>query len=65
VPAAESGTPASGPKTTSPWYEQAFPAHTVFGGAGIGAWGWNYTAAAAGFGSGGRRGRGFARSRRR
>jgi hypothetical protein len=54
VPAAESGTPASGPKTTSLWYEQAFPAGTIFGGAGIGTWGWNYTAASVGilFGGG-------------
>lgn len=44
VPAQESGTPSSGPRTTSSWYEQAYPAGTTFGGAGIGNdWGWNYT----------------------
>jgi hypothetical protein len=44
VPRAESGTPSSGPTTTSLWYELAFPAGTAFGGTGITAWGWNYTA---------------------
>lgn len=46
VPRAESGTPSSGPKTTSLWYEQAFPAGTSFGGTGITTWAWNYTALA-------------------
>jgi hypothetical protein len=46
VPRAESGTPSSGPKTTSLWYEQAFPAGTTFGGTGITTWGWNYAATA-------------------
>jgi hypothetical protein len=53
VPASESGTPASGPKTTSLWYEQAFPAGTVFGGTGITTWGWNYAATAVTFLPGG------------
>jgi hypothetical protein len=52
VPASESGTPASGPKTTSLWFEQAFPAGTVFGGTGITTWGWNYTGTAVTFGGG-------------
>lgn len=30
--------------STSTWYELAFPAGTVFGGAGIGAWSWTYDA---------------------
>jgi hypothetical protein len=46
VPRAESGTPASGPRTTSLWYEQAFPAGTTFGGTGLTTWAWNYTAVA-------------------
>jgi len=29
---------------TSTWYELAFPAHTTFGGTGIGNWGWTYFA---------------------
>jgi hypothetical protein len=34
----------SGPTDTSDWYKLAFPAGTVFGGAGIlGTWGWSYT----------------------
>lgn len=49
VPRAESGTPSSGPPTTSLWYEQAFPAGTTFGGTGITTWGWNYTAAVVNF----------------
>lgn len=44
VPASESGAPGDFAETTSGWYEQAFPAGTVFGGAGIGNWGWNYSA---------------------
>lgn len=46
VPASESGAPAAGSdQTTSLWYEQAFPAGTVFGGTGIlGSWSWSYTA---------------------
>ncbi|MDQ2875908.1 MAG: hypothetical protein M3Y33_14415, partial [Actinomycetota bacterium] len=47
------GHPSGGPKTTSNWYEQAFPAGTTFGGAGITTWGWNYTATAATFLRGG------------
>jgi hypothetical protein len=44
VPTQESGTPSSGPRTTSLWYEQAFPAGTTFGGPGIdNDWGWAYT----------------------
>jgi hypothetical protein len=53
VPRAENGTPSSGPKTTSLWYEQAFPAGTAFGGTGITTWGWNYTATAVTFLRGG------------
>lgn len=30
--------------STSTWFELAFPAGTVFGGAGIGAWSWEYGA---------------------
>jgi hypothetical protein len=41
VPASESGTPVSGPQTTSLWFEQAFPAGTVFTG-GITDWSWVY-----------------------
>jgi hypothetical protein len=45
VPAWENdhGVPSAG-QPTSTWYEQAFPAGTTFGGAGIGAWSWSYTA---------------------
>lgn len=40
VPASASG---SGPTDTSDWYKLAFPAGTVFGGAGIlNNWGWSY-----------------------
>lgn len=39
VPAMEYG-PGGGP--TSLWYQLAFPAGTVFGGAGIGHWNWTY-----------------------
>jgi hypothetical protein len=53
VPRAESGTPSSGPQTTSDWYEQAFPASTTFGGTGITTWGWNYSATAVTFLRGG------------
>ena len=53
VPHAESGTPSSGPRTTSLWYEQAFPAGTTFGGTGITTWAWNYTAVAVTSGRGG------------
>jgi len=42
VPSRESGTPLSGDRTTSLWYEQAFGAGTVFGGTGIGNWSWSY-----------------------
>jgi hypothetical protein len=45
VPASESGAP-SGDQTTSLWYEQAFPAGTTFGGAGIGDWSWTYSVSA-------------------
>jgi hypothetical protein len=34
--------PVSGARTTSLWFEQAFPAGTKFGGPGIGAWSWKY-----------------------
>ena len=46
VPRSESGTPSSTPKTTSFWYEQAFPAGTSFGGTGITTWAWSYSAVA-------------------
>lgn len=42
VPGAEDGAPATPEQTTSDWYEQAFPAGTTFGGAGIGDWSWKY-----------------------
>jgi hypothetical protein len=42
VPGSESGAPATPEQTTSNWYEQAFPAGTTFGGAGIGDWSWKY-----------------------
>lgn len=32
----------SGDRTTSLWYEQAFPSGTGFGGTGIGNWSWKY-----------------------
>jgi hypothetical protein len=41
VPISESGTPVSGPQTTSLWFEQAFPAGTHFTG-GLTDWGWTY-----------------------
>jgi hypothetical protein len=44
VPFFEAGAP-SGDQTTSLWYEQAFPAGTVFGGPGIlPSWSWSYNA---------------------
>jgi hypothetical protein len=44
VPYFESGAP-SGDQVTSLWYEQAFPATTVFGGTGIlNNWSWGYQA---------------------
>jgi hypothetical protein len=42
VPASESGAAGDFAESTSGWYEQAFPAGTTFGGAGIGDWGWTY-----------------------
>jgi hypothetical protein len=42
VPGSEDGAPATAEQTTSDWYEQAFPAGTTFGGAGIGNWSWTY-----------------------
>jgi hypothetical protein len=44
VPTQESGTATSGPRTTSLWYEQAFPSGTTFSGTGIlPTWSWMYT----------------------
>jgi hypothetical protein len=44
VPTQEFGTASSGPRTTTLWYEQAFPAGTTFGGTGIlPGWSWTYT----------------------
>lgn len=42
VPSRENGDPATTAESTSDWFEQAFPAGTVFGGAGIGNWNWAY-----------------------
>jgi hypothetical protein len=44
VPSRENGDPATGPQSTSDWFEQAFPAGTTFGGTGIGNWNWAYAA---------------------
>lgn len=44
VPAFENDHGAVPSDSTSTWYELAFPAHTVFGGAGIGDWSWRYDA---------------------
>lgn len=43
VPFTESGTPVSGPRTTGLWFEQAFPAGTVFTGGIDNTWSWTYT----------------------
>jgi len=45
VPASEDGAPAAPEQTTSLWFEQAFPAGTVFGGPGITDWSWAYSTA--------------------
>jgi hypothetical protein len=42
VPASENDHGQVPADDTSTWYELAFPAHTVFGGAGIGDWAWGY-----------------------
>jgi hypothetical protein len=42
VPSSESGRAGDFAETTQGWFEQAFPAGTTFGGAGIGDWGWTY-----------------------
>lgn len=42
VPATEVGAPVTAAQTTSDWYEQAFPAGTLFSGPGIASWAWTY-----------------------
>jgi hypothetical protein len=42
VPALENDHGGTGGPGTPTWYEQAFPAGTTFGGAGLGAWSWTY-----------------------
>jgi hypothetical protein len=42
VPDCEYGAAVTTAETTNGWYEQAFPAGTTFGGAGIGNWSWTY-----------------------
>ena len=44
VPVTENDHGLDPADSTSTWYELAFPAGTVFGGAGIGNWGWTYDA---------------------
>lgn len=44
VPVTENDHGLDPSDSTSTWYELAFPAGTVFGGAGIGHWGWTYDA---------------------